>query len=66
MLAQVDERRFAVHGIDAVALRSMAIEAGADIAAVHHHVGSKVDLIRALVSRPVRVAALLDERVTPR
>ena len=52
-LLVVAERLFAEHGIDAVSLRSITIEAGANIAAVHYHFGTKLDLIRALVERRV-------------
>jgi AcrR family transcriptional regulator len=52
-LLEVAERLFATHGIDAVSLRSITIEAGANIAAVHYHFGTKVDLVRALVERRV-------------
>lgn len=52
-LLAVAERLFAEHGIDAVSVRSITIEAGANIAAVHYHFGSKLDLIRALVQRRV-------------
>lgn len=52
-LLAVAERLFAAHGIDAVSLRSITIEAEANIAAVHYHFGTKVDLVRALVQRRV-------------
>jgi AcrR family transcriptional regulator len=52
-LLEVAERLFAEHGIDAVSVRAITIEAGANIAAVHYHFGNKVDLIRALVERRV-------------
>ncbi len=52
-LLGVAERLFAAHGIDAVSLRSITIEAEANIAAVHYHFGTKVDLVRALVQRRV-------------
>ncbi len=52
-LLAVAERLFAQHGIDAVSLRSITIEADANIAAVHYHFGTKVDLVRALVQRRV-------------
>lgn len=52
-LLAVAERLFARHGIDAVSVRSITIEAGANIAAVHYHFGTKLDLIRALVQRRV-------------
>jgi AcrR family transcriptional regulator len=61
-LLEVAERLFAEHGIDAVSLRSITIEAGANIAAVHYHFGTKLDLVRALVER--RVDEVNAERLT--
>lgn len=52
-LLEVAERLFAEHGVDAVSLRTITIEAAANIAAVHYHFGTKVDLVRALVERRV-------------
>lgn len=52
-LLAVAERLFAEHGVDAVSLRAVTIEAGANIAAVHYHFGTKADLVRALVERRV-------------
>lgn len=52
-LLAVAERLFAEHGVDAVSVRAITIEAGANIAAVHYHFGTKVDLVRALVERRV-------------
>ena len=52
-LLAVAERLFAQHGIDAVSVRSITIEAEANIASVHYHFGTKVDLVRALVERRV-------------
>lgn len=52
-LLEVAERLFAEHGIDAVSVRSITIEADANIAAVHYHFGTKLDLVRALVERRV-------------
>ncbi len=52
-LLAVAERLFAEHGVDAVSVRSITIEAGANIAAVHYHFGTKTDLVRALVERRI-------------
>lgn len=52
-LLTVAERLFAEHGIDAVSVRAITIEAEANIAAVHYHFGTKLDLVRALVERRV-------------
>ena len=52
-LLAVAEGLFAEHGIHAVSVRSITVEAGANIAAVHYHFGTKLDLIRALVERRV-------------
>lgn len=51
-LLDTAERLFATHGIAAVSNRKVAEEAGAaNNSAVHYHFGSKVDLLRAIVSR---------------
>jgi AcrR family transcriptional regulator len=52
-LLAVAERLFAANGIDAVSVRSITIEAEANIASVHYHFGTKIDLVRALVERRV-------------
>ncbi|NUP27606.1 MAG: TetR family transcriptional regulator [Nocardia sp.] len=59
------ERMFAERGIDAVSLRSVMAEAGANVASVHYHFGSKDALVGALISRRsehlhTRRAELLD------
>ncbi|MEU4312430.1 TetR/AcrR family transcriptional regulator [Nocardia sp. NPDC024068] len=59
------ERLFAERGIDAVSLRSVMAEAGANVASVHYHFGSKDALVEALISRRseqlhTRRAELLD------
>lgn len=59
------ERLFAERGIDAVSLRSVMAEAGANVASVHYHFGSKDALVEALISRRseqlhARRAELLD------
>jgi AcrR family transcriptional regulator len=42
---------FARRGYDAVSLREVAAAAGVDVATVHHHAGTKVDLYRACFAR---------------
>ncbi|WP_459549881.1 TetR family transcriptional regulator [Nocardia sp. X0981] len=59
------ERLFAERGIDAVSLRAVMAEAGANVASVHYHFGSKDALVEALISRRseqlhARRAELLD------
>lgn len=60
------ERLFAERGIDAVSLRAVMSAAGANVAAVHYHFGSKEALIEALIRQrsdavAARRAALLDD-----
>ena len=50
-LLDVAERLFAEHGFDTVSLRSITAEAGANLAAVNYHFGSKQALISAVVAR---------------
>ena len=45
------EKLFAERGIDAVSLRSVMAEAGANVASVHYHFGSKDALVEAVISR---------------
>lgn len=47
------ERLFADQGIEAASVRSITQAAGANIAALHYHFGSKLGLVRALVERRV-------------
>jgi AcrR family transcriptional regulator len=55
------ERLFAQHGIDGVALRAIAIEAGsANKSAIQYHFGSKEGLLRAIFA--YRLADLLQRR----
>jgi AcrR family transcriptional regulator len=42
------ERLFAGHGFDGVSLREIAAGAGAQLALIHYHFGSKLDLYRAI------------------
>lgn len=60
------ERLFAERGIDAVSLRAIMATAGANVASVHYHFGSKTELVHALIKeRSGQVSArrneLLDE-----
>jgi AcrR family transcriptional regulator len=59
-LLDTAESLFAEHGYGAVSVRAVTIEAGANIAAVHYHFGSKIDLLRAVYER--RTVALNAER----
>ena len=50
-IVDASERLFARHGFDSVSLRQITSEAGANLAAVNYHFGSKEALIVAVVSR---------------
>ncbi len=52
-LLDVAEQLFAEHGFDAVSLRAITTEAGANLAAVNYYFGSKEALIEAVVARLV-------------
>lgn len=55
------ERLFAVHGLEGVSLRQVAVEAGsANNSAVHYHFGSKEGLVDAILA--LRVSHLLQRR----
>ena len=56
------ERLFARHGIEGASVRAITQAADANIAAVHYHFGSKLDLVRALLERRV---GEMDERRRP-
>lgn len=47
------ERLFAVDGYDATSLRHVTREADVNLAAVHYHFGSKLDLLKAVFARRV-------------
>lgn len=47
----VAERLFAERGIDAVSLRTINVEAGYSVAALHYHFATRDGLIRALLAR---------------
>lgn len=60
-LLDAAERLFAVHGFDAASLRAITAEAGANLAAVHYHFGSKDGLVREVFAR--RLAPLNQRRL---
>jgi AcrR family transcriptional regulator len=55
------ERLFAEHGYEATSLRQVTREASVNLAAVHYHFGSKLDLLRAVLER--RLEAVNRERL---
>jgi len=68
-LLDAAERLFATRGLDAVSVRDITVEAGANTAAIHYHFGSKPDLVEAIVQRRAGVLGtrrteLLDELET--
>lgn len=60
-LLDAAERSIATQGVEAVSLRSITAAAGANVAAIHYHFGSKHDLVRAALHR--RMDALASERL---
>ena len=48
-LISAAERLFAEYGVGAVSLRAVMQEAGANVASVHYHFGSKPALVEAVV-----------------
>lgn len=60
-LLDAAERLFAEHGVANASLRAITQEADANLAAVHYHFGSKVELVRAVFSR--RLGPLNQERL---
>src|SRR6185295_619338 len=60
-LLDAAEGLFAEHGIQASSLRAITQRAGANLAAVHYHFGSKEGLVRAVFSR--RLKPLNEERL---
>ena len=60
-LLDAAESLFAEHGIQAASLRMITQRAGANLAAVHYHFGSKEGLVRAVFSR--RIKPLSEERL---
>jgi len=60
-LLDAAERLFAQAGIAATSMRAVTAEAGANVAAVHYHFGSKGELLRAVFER--RIAPVNEERL---
>jgi AcrR family transcriptional regulator len=60
-LLDAAESLFAEHGIPASSLRAITQQAGANLAAVHYHFGSKEGLVRAVFAR--RLAPMSEERL---
>jgi AcrR family transcriptional regulator len=60
-LLDAAESLFSEHGIQAASLRAITQQAGANLAAVHYHFGSKEGLVRAVFSR--RLKPLNEERL---
>ena len=50
-LLDAAERLFALHGVNGTSLRAVTREAGANVAAVHYHFGSKEELLREVFAR---------------
>lgn len=57
-LLDTAERLFAEHGIEAVSLRRITREAGANVAAVHYHFGGKEGLLEQTLLRRMQGIAL--------
>ncbi len=53
-LLDTAEKLFSEHGIQASSLRMITHQAGANLAAVHYHFGSKEGLVRAVFARRLR------------
>jgi AcrR family transcriptional regulator len=60
-LLDAAERLFAERGLEGASLRAITGEAGANLAAVHYHFGSKDGLIQAVLAR--RLGPLNEERL---
>lgn len=60
-LLEAAERLFADRGIQAASLRAITLEAGANLASVNYHFGSKRGLVRAVFAR--RLGPLNQERL---
>ena len=60
-LLDTAETLFARHGIDNTSLRAITAAAGANVAAVHYHFGSKDELLREIFIR--RMTPLIEERL---
>jgi AcrR family transcriptional regulator len=59
-ILDVAERLFAARGIENVSLREVTSAAGVNLAAVHYHLGSREELLRAILVR--RMTPLLEQR----
>jgi AcrR family transcriptional regulator len=59
-LLDAAERLIAEQGVNAVSLRAVNQAAGANVAAVHYHFGTKVELVSAALHR--RMSVLAEER----
>ena len=53
-------RLFAEVGFERASMRAIAADAGVDVALIYHHVGTKEDLLAAVLAPPVDPARLLD------
>jgi AcrR family transcriptional regulator len=60
-LLEAAERLIAERGLDATSVRAICAEAGANVAAVHYHYGSKDALVDAVLER--RMAELTERRL---
>ncbi len=60
-LVEAAERLFAERGFDAISVRDVTAEAGANVAAVNYHFGSRAGLIAAVMAR--YVMPVNDERL---
>lgn len=58
-ILDVAERLFAAHGIENVTLREVTSAARVNLAAIHYHLGSREELLRAILVR--RMTPLLEE-----
>jgi AcrR family transcriptional regulator len=60
------ERLFAANGFDGISMRDIAADAGAQLALIHYHFGTKLDLYRAIwaVRYTEEVANLREARLT--
>jgi AcrR family transcriptional regulator len=51
LLLDSAERLMALHGVDAISLRTITAEAGLTTAALHYHFNSRDDLVNAVLQR---------------
>ncbi len=52
-LLDAAEKLFSAHGIGATSLRAITVEAGANLASIHYHFGSKDELLLEVFSRRI-------------